>query len=243
MSTELSTEKYYDQIADGYDVVSERRRLYNSAVDHEISFIRKNKKSDIMLDIGSGNGLRAKKLSQAMGVKKLYLSDISNKMLNLCRHNVPGSETIDLKSTSLESLDISFDIITMQWNVLGHVSSFNDRVKLLEHCRNRLASGGQVFLDINNRHNIIYGKLRVLMRCIIDYCLPNYERGNTLIGVQSNGKSVKGFGHLFTLNEIRNIVAKSGLKISKINYFDYECGTIRKHFFQGQIFCVLEAGE
>ena len=243
MEHQTSTQKFYDHIAYSYEEISQSRRSYIEAVDDAIIGLREHKRSSSMLDIGSGNGLRAKKLSEAIGVKKLYLSDVSDKMLDHCQINVPKSKIVDLKTCTPASIGEKFDVITLQWNVLGHVESFEQRVNLLKECKKCLRPGGQIFLDVNNRHNSRYGNLRVLMRWGLDCIHPNYKRGDTMISANINNKSVQGFGHLFTLAELKDTIKKSGLKVTSLSFIDYDHGLIKKYFFQGQIFCAIEIEE
>ena len=239
MGAEPNTENFYDKLAESYKFVSESKQLFNTAIDAAIIGARAGKLSTRMLDIGSGNGLRARHLSELLKVEKLFLSDVSSRMIELCRINAPRASLINLKHSSLSDTDEMFDCVTMQWNVLGHVDTFEQRVNLLGQCKSKLASGGQIFIDVNNRHNIIYGKGKVFFRYIHDGFWPDFQRGDTVIEKVVDDQIVRGFGHLFTVSELKHMFRCADLEVNSIRFFDYDNGSERRFFFQGQIFCVL----
>lgn len=239
MTLEANTERFYDKLAPKYQSISQCNFKFNNAIDTKIVQLRDGKASANMLDIGSGNGLRAKNLSELLQVKKLFLSDVSSEMIKQCRKNVPTASLIDLRSSSICEPKEIFDFITIQWNVLGHVETFEQRVALLQQCQKTLAPGGQIFLDVNNRHNTVYGRFRVLSRWCYDFILPDFRRGDTVIEKFVDGQPVRGFGHLFTRSELINLFKEAGLNLDMMFFFDYKDGSIKKYFFQGQIFCVL----
>lgn len=234
-----STERYYDYLAADYDNVSCFRKPFIRAVDQLIYDEFTQLDVSWMLDVGSGNGKRAKALAEALKATNLVLSDISSKMILACKKNAPNAKVVDLRKTKLDELNCVFDCITLQWNVLGHVETYEKRLELLRDCVNVLSKNGKICLDINHRHNLVYGILKVLFRVTLDWIWPNFKRGDVVIEKIVDGVSVKAKGHLFIMKEIESLAFLSGLRVKKKSFVNYSTGETCKYFFQGQLFYVL----
>lgn len=192
------------------------------------------------LDIGCGDGRRTRKISQSIKAKKTVGIDNSEKMLSFVETDkIKNINFYCAQTEDLMTGDQRFDLITLLWNVLGHVPSFKDREKLLKDCRAMLSSNGNIMLDINNRFNIsAYGIKNFLKNMILD--IFKEEAGwNEL---EAADKKHRVYIHSF--KEMVKIINSSGLKITKVKSVNYETGksveTNKGKIFFGQIFLVLE---
>lgn len=234
-----STERYYDHLAADYDSVSCFRKPFIQAVDQLVHDEFSQLDVNWMLDVGSGNGKRAKALAEALQANNLVLSDISSNMILACKKNAPNAKVIDLRKIKLGGMNTDFDCITLQWNVLGHVDTYEKRLELLRDCVNVLSANGKICLDINHRHNYTYGPIKVLFRIMLDWFCPKFKRGDVVIEKIVDGIAVKAKGHLFTMKEVESLAFSCGLSVKKRSFIDYSTGETCKYFFQGQLFYVL----
>src|SRR5690554_7329746 len=104
-----NSKEYYDSIADSYGAQSKERLKYLNAIDDLIVEKLKSNSNINYLDIGSGDGRRALKISNSLDVFTTTLLDDSEGMLKL----------LDDKNVMYEQLSIfdfetneKFDLIT-----------------------------------------------------------------------------------------------------------------------------------
>jgi hypothetical protein len=109
-------------------------------------------------------------------------------------------------------------------------------VRALANIRRLLKPGGAAFVDVNNRHNAgAYGKLRVLGRIVLDAIDPRESRGDSTFEWNIRGERIPGKGHLFTVGEMDDLIAQSGLEVTQRVAIDYVTGAASRWFFAGQL--------
>jgi SAM-dependent methyltransferase len=237
----MSSAELYDAMASGYRDYASRRSNYLGAVD---ALIRESMPAGArrLLDVGSGDGVRAMALARACGIETVVLSDVSAEMVQRCKA-LGATDVWQVPAQALPDNGTRFDAITCLWNVLGHVPTRADRVAALRRMRDLLAPGGRLFLDVQNRHNATtYGWGTVLMRVGLDALSPDERRGDTEFDWQIGDKTIRGHGHLFTPSEIAALLREARLGVVSCYTIDYATGRRSGSFFKGQLAFVCSAG-
>jgi len=224
----------YDALAPAYREYAARRSAYLDAVD---ALVREQmpRGARRLLDVGSGDGVRAMALARGYGIETIVLSDVSSEMVQRC--NALGATDVwQLPAQALPRDGMRFDAITCLWNVLGHVPTRDDRIEALRRMRGLLGPGGRLFLDVQNRHNATaYGWARVLLRCGHDALWPDERRGDTVFNWRIGERTIRGNGHLFTPAEINALLRKAELRIFSRHSIDYATGQRSKSPLRGQL--------
>lgn len=149
-----SSKQTYNQLAPHFRDYSKKRKTYLKSIN-QIILKHSPIQPQSVLDIGSGDGLRALKLFQKMNGQNLTLIDNSS-------HMITQAKLLQSSSISAIQADISdpaithklkgqFDVILCLWNVLGHIPSTEKRITSLKNIKSLLSPDGQIFLDVNNR--------------------------------------------------------------------------------------------
>lgn len=213
---------FYDQLGSALRSVAQDRRAYIETVDGVI--IKNVKKAVSLLDVGSGDGVRAADLACRLGTTNLVMLDSSEKMVEL------SSRFGDSRLISIEDFHATscFDVVTCLWNVFGHVEH---KKIALENMAASLQRGGFLFLDVNNRYNAVeYGVCNALRNMWEDLC-----------GKQT-GYFINKFGNRVYLHncwELDRIIPQAGLEIVSKHYINYRTGKFCSPF-GGQILYVLK---
>lgn len=229
----------YDRLAPHYRAFSQTRSTYLDAVDAYVCDHARHGAG--MLDIGSGDGMRAVRIARRIGASYLVLSEPSEGMHELCRAQ-NADEIWRASAQSLPESERRFEVITCLWNVLGHLSGREARVAALTAMRRLLAPGGQIFCDVNNRHNArAYGKSRVLFRRLIDGVMPDERRGDTRFEWIVAGERIPASGHLFTPGEMRSLIDAAALVVADALAIDYVTGESSARPWDGQLLYRLVA--
>lgn len=229
----LSSEKFYTLFANFYRDYSHNRRDYISAVNRFIYTEVSSPKS--MIDIGSGDGIRGKDIGDSLGVKRITLVDNSDGMIALAK-KVQGSDVIlaDISDQNFQ-IDIKYDLVTVLWNVLGHVPLEN-RTTALINISKLINDGGSIFIDVNNRYNVShYGIIAVLMNIFKDIFQPSKLNGDFTCKILTPIGEIGTIGHIFNLFEIEKLFKTADLKIEKRKIINYRSGKICKTFLGGQL--------
>lgn len=233
----------YDLMAPHYREYAEKKSAYMTGVD---DFILSNLPEHIesLLDVGAGDGIRGMALAGKIGVDKVILCEPSEKMAEFCKQLNP-SDVWQCRADELPiPSEMHFDIITCLWNVMGHIPDYEARVASLKSMARMLATGGRIFMDVNNRHNAnAYGFWTVSVRRFLDCIKPDYKRGDVKFEWDINGQKIPASGHLFTVAEMRGIIKDAGLRIVKTVAVDYLNGAISNDITKGQMVFVLEKGD
>jgi SAM-dependent methyltransferase len=234
------TLKAYDAIAPLYAEYSARYRAYLDAVDELV--IERMESGARLLDLGSGDGRRLGKIAGRCRLSDVVCVEPSAEMAALCRQNT-GFPVHSLSGEDLDRLpEAGFDVVTALWNVLGHMPDSASRLEALVHIKAKLAPGGNVMLDVNNRHNRrSYGRLNVWKRRVVDSIAFDEKRGDARFEWRIGDQSFPASGHLFTPAEIEDLFRKAGLAVAERLSVDYRSGAISVSRFDGQLFFRLRA--
>lgn len=234
-----NTLKAYDAIAPLYEDYSARYRDYLNAVDQLV--IDRLQPGMRLLDIGSGDGRRLRKIAAAHSLRDVVAVEPSREMAALCRANT-GFAVHPLFGDDLALLpDTGFHAITVLWNVFGHMADSRVRLKTLALMKDKLKPGGCVMLDVNNRHNArAYGRWTVLQRRMIDGLAFDEKRGDVHYEWKIGNESVPSSGHLFTPGEMARLFSQAGFQIAERCSVNYASGAVSPSPFEGQLFFRLE---
>jgi SAM-dependent methyltransferase len=223
----------YELLAPHYRRISEARAAYLHAVDQIIlSRIRAGARS--LLDVGAGDGVRARRLADAAGIAEVVLVEPSDAMADLCRATQPAG-VWQVEAEALRAPP-SFEVVTCLWNVLGHIATPALRLEALRRMRDGLAPRGQLFIDVNNRYNApSYGWLRSVGRMAYDLLSPSGENGDVQFVWHIAGQAIPGRGHVFTPREVERLIDDAGLRAERRYVIDYQTGRQRRFTFAGQL--------
>jgi SAM-dependent methyltransferase len=164
-----------------------------------------------LLDIGSGDGSRARRIAQGA---ELTLLEPSPAM----------GDGLRLRAEELSQLAGRFEAITCLWNVLGHVFPASARVEVLRQCGRLMGPQGRLFIDLNHRYNVAhYGLPRTIPRMVQDLVHPSETNGDVVV----RWDVCSTMGHVFTHREFVSMCKAAGLAIEKRFVVDYETGLVR----------------
>ncbi len=234
-----NTLKAYDTIAPLYAEYSCRYRDYLHAVDQLV--IDRLSPGTRLLDLGSGDGRRLHKIASQLGLTDVVAVEPSGEMAALCRKTT-GFPVHQLFGDELDKLpDTGFSAITVLWNVFGHMADSAVRVKTLSLLKDKLAPGGSILLDVNNRHNALaYGRWNVAKRRLLDAVAFDEKRGDVHYQWKIGNESVPSSGHLFTPGEMAGLFERSGLRVAERLSVNYATGAVSTSPFDGQLFFRLQ---
>lgn len=231
---------FYNKLAPFYTDYSLKRQFYLDAVDSIIIGKLMQSYPVSMLDVGSGDGKRAKKIALTTNINRLVLTEPSKEMLDRI-YQFPEIASFEIFHVSAEEIDSvpnlgKFDAITCLWNVLGHVSTSVDRQRALINMKNLLTSSGRLYLDVNNRYNLrAYGVQTVNRNIMNDLIFPNEHNGDVFFNIKVGETEIPASGHVFSPQEINNLITSAELKIVSHHYLDYQTGKKRKTPLEGQL--------
>ena len=229
------TQNPYDHVAKSYDEISRKREKYLDSVDQIVIDLLSDYKYLKMFDFGSGNGKRAKKISDKLASDGLVLSDSSELMVKECL-KIDNAKVFQVMGTDVPLFEKEFQGIIALWNVLGHIKDSKDRIKVLSLLRKNLAEGGRLIFDVNNRYNgASYGYCKCFFRFLIDSIHFNPKRGDVEYTWSVRGQEIKSSGHVFAPKEIAFEMNNAGLRVDKKFYVNYETGKVSRWFFMGQM--------
>lgn len=236
---QANTLKAYDAIAPLYAEYSGRYRDYLNAVDALV--IERLAPGTRLLDLGSGDGRRLHKIASHHGLAGVVAVEPSSEMAALCR-TTTGFTVHQLFGDELDRLaDTGFDAITVLWNVFGHMANSAVRLKTLKLLKAKLAAGGSMMLDVNNRHNrLAYGRWNVARRRVLDALAFDEKRGDVHYQWKIGNDSVPSSGHLFTPGEMAGLFANAGLRVAERYSVNYASGAVSASPFDGQLFYRLQ---
>ena len=237
--SEANTLRAYDAIAPLYAEYSAKYQNYLGTVDRLV--VERLRPGMRLLDVGSGDGRRLKKITAALGLTDVVSVEPSGEMAARCRATT-GFPVHQLFGDALDTLpDTGFDAITALWNVFGHMGNSAVRLQTLRHMKSKLAAGGSIMLDVNNRHNqLAYGRLKVLGRRLVDALAFDETRGDAHYEWKIGNESFPASGHLFTPGEIARLFGQAGLKVVERCSVNYSSGEVSSSPFNGQLFFRLE---
>lgn len=225
----------YDALAPFYSSLIESRKEYLREVENIIAVHARGARS--LLDIGSGNGVRALRIAHACGIDDLVLVEPSDKM----RRESPENSAVWKRSTSEIPETARFELITCLWNVLGHVEGFRERSILLAKLRTFLSPSGMLFLDVNHRYNTgSYGWAKTAGRILRDYFFPSEKNGDVIASWQAGQQRIRTRGHVFMHAELLRLFQSAGLRIRKRWIIDYHNGAHHRFSVFGNLLYQLQ---
>jgi 2-polyprenyl-3-methyl-5-hydroxy-6-metoxy-1,4-benzoquinol methylase len=226
----------YDRIAPVFARLAEQRRPYLEGIDRLVlSEIPAGSRS--LLDVGSGDGTRARRIAQARGIAELALLEPS-----LAMQGNGGADVTfwTMRAEELHSVQAEFDVITCLWNVLGHISSSRSRIEVLRQIGRLVSRKGTIFVDVNHRYNARhYGPLRTAVRFLRDWVSPDDKNGDVVVTWNVGETRCTTVGHVFTDQEFRAQSLTAGLSIEKKFAVDYDTGAERQWNCEGNLLYVL----
>lgn len=239
--TRSAAARIYDAFAGEYRDYSEQKSRYIAAVD-ELIVEYFGESIECMLDFGAGDGVRGARLKQRLQCNRLIQADISSEMVARCEILGAADDVWGEEASWPKTID-QFDLIVCLWNVLGHVSDRESRVNILRRLGSLMSPDGRLCFDVNNRHNKVYGKARILWRRIIDFLWPDERRGDAVFDWTINGVVYPAYGHLFTFAEISQLLSDADLEIETWRAVDYLDGSVSTKVDCGHLFFVVKAPE
>jgi 2-polyprenyl-3-methyl-5-hydroxy-6-metoxy-1,4-benzoquinol methylase len=223
----------YDRIGPVFARIAEKRRAYLDSIDRlVISGIPQGSCS--MLDVGAGDGGRARRIAQARDIAELVLVEPSVAM-----QRGPAKT---MRAEELHLLDAGFDAITCLWNVLGHIFPSAARLTVLRQFARLASPQGLIFVDLQNRYNVRhYGAIPTALRFLRDQLRWNETNGDVVVAWDVEGVRCTTKGHVFTHREFRSLAQAAGLKIETRFVVDYGTGERRRWSIEGHLLYVLSA--
>lgn len=211
----------YDRLAPHYAQLCVRRKAYLDAVERYI-LERIPAGSRSVLDLGSGDGQRARRIAQAAGIERLVRLEPSAKMP---AHGTGQGELWRLRAEDLgpDSISERFDVITCLWNVLGHIPTAEKRQQAISSAARLLSPGGLFFLDVIHRYNLrSYGVVPTCTRWIRDRLAWSDQNGD--VTAKWLAGTISTYGHVFTHREMVRLAKTAGLEIEERVVLDYNHG-------------------
>jgi len=233
----LSPIAAYDAFAPFYSAYANTRAPYLRRVEDIV--IAHTPAAGSLLDIGTGDGSRALRITQAAKLARVVLLEPSAGMRAQCP---PGVEVWPYSASEIPDSGLQFDVITCLWNVLGHLEGPQQRASALVQFRNMLTPQGMVFLDVNHRYNAeSYGWSMTFLRMAGDFFLRSENQGDVAIVWKAGARTIHTTGHVFTHREIKRLVRSAGLKILRRWIISYETGRESKLPLRGHLLYQLAA--
>lgn len=227
----------YDSFAAKYRAYSESKSDYISAVDTLIAD-QVQDGAGVMLDYGSGDGVRGAALAERVSPTQFLQADISAEMVARCNTLGRAGQVFLVSDPDWSKALPPLDTVVSLWNVLGHVPDTVARRALLAQLFALMAPGARLCIDVNNRHYVGYGRWTSLGRRILDGFRPDYARGDTQFTWQIDGVDYPASGHFFTSSEMRDLLETAGFQIAHSASVDYKTGAVSTDLTQGQLFYV-----
>jgi 2-polyprenyl-3-methyl-5-hydroxy-6-metoxy-1,4-benzoquinol methylase len=223
----------YDRIGPVFARIAEKRKPYLDSIDRlVISLVPPGSRS--MLDVGSGDGRRARRIAQERDIVDLVLIEPSVAM--------QGSDA-GIRTMRAEELNLAegeFDVITCLWNVLGHIFPASSRVEALRQFARLVSPPGRIFVDLQNRYNARhYGALPTTLRFLHDVLSWSDTNGDAVVSWDVGQVQCTTRGHVFTHREFRSLAHAAGLNIETRLVVDYATGECRRWSIQGHLLYVL----
>lgn len=229
-----NSKDFYNKFSTYYSDYADSKFSYIKAVDN---FIISNSCSGAeIIDIGSGDGCRAQKLSKALRANKLTLLDNSVGMIQRCKL----IESVDVVYADISNEYFEhkhqYAIAICLWNVLGHIFDSDKRLIALKNIKSLIKDNGSIYLDVNNRYNVSqYGLLSVIKNMCKDLISRSNDNGNFPLKMIFDGKTISTKVHIFSSSEIENLIRLAGLRIEKKLVVNYSNGKLCKTQFCGQL--------
>lgn len=231
----MESSEFYAEFAPWYREYALKREAYLRSVDNFISADANGKRS--IIDIGAGDGTRLQKILATMdGSVGAVAVDDSDGMVALLQ-KIPNLKVLKADIASPEFRHIGkYEIVLCLWNVIGHVTTEKERMVALKHMTDLLEDDGIIFLDVNNRYNVVqYGLGSVLMNIMKDIFSRGRRNGDFALTMKVGGKKIGTVVHLFSPIEIEKLINAAGLKVVQRWIINYETGRRVDNVWSGQL--------
>jgi SAM-dependent methyltransferase len=224
----------YDRIGPVFARIAEKRKAYLDSVDRlAISEIPSGSCS--MLDVGAGDGGRARRIAEARDIANFVLLEPSVAMQDR------DAKFRTMRAEELHLIEGEFDVITCFWNVLGHIFPSEARSEILRQFARLVSSQGRIFIDVQHRYNVRhYGAIPTALRFLRDELRWNETNGDVVVAWDVDGVQCTTRGHAFTDREFCSVARLAGLNIVRRFVVDYATGECRRRSIEGHLLYVLE---
>ena len=227
--------EFYAEFAPWYREYASKKEAYLQSVDDFIKADANGKRS--IIDIGAGDGTRLLKILAAMGGSvRAVVIDNSDGMIDLLQ-KIPNVKVLkaDIASPKFHPVG-KYEIVLCLWNVIGHVMTEKERIMALKHMAGLLEDDGIIFLDVNNRYNVVqYGFKSVLVNIMKDVLSRDERNGDFALTIEAGGKKICTVVHLFSPTEVERLINAAGLKVVQRRMIDYETGKHVDNVWSGQL--------
>jgi ubiquinone/menaquinone biosynthesis C-methylase UbiE len=226
----------YDRIAPVFARLAEQRRPYLDRID-QLVVSEMPPGNRTMLDVGSGDGARARRIARARGIEELVLLEPS---LAMQGDGAADAKVWTMRAEELHSVQATFDVITCLWNVVGHIFPASGRMEVLRQFARLVSRQGTVFVDVNHRYNARhYGAMQTTLRFLRDRASRDEKNGDVKVTWDVGEMPCTTLGHVFTNKEFRSLSFAAGLSIEKTLVVDYATGEQRRWNWQGNLLYVM----
>ncbi|HRY36481.1 MAG TPA: class I SAM-dependent methyltransferase [Candidatus Magasanikbacteria bacterium] len=209
----------YNTIAKDWDV----SRYQPSPI--KIQILKAAKKGMVVGDIGCGNGVVIPELLHR-GIKKYYGLDISSKLIAIAAKKYKE----DIKKGKVEfkvgdALKIpysknKFDLV-ISFAAMHHLPGRENHLKFLTEVKRILKPGGKaIILNWNLLNDKVEKRFNI--KESMEVCLKNgYDERDVYVGWKATpGKNVMRFIHVFTKDEMKQLVKQVGFSKFKIENYN-----------------------
>jgi len=230
----------YDRIGPVFASIAEKRRSYLDSVDRlVISGIPSGSRS--MLDVGAGDGARARRIAQARDIAELVLLEPSLAMRGkVCS----DAKLLAIRAEELHLVEAEFDAITCLWNVLGHIFPAVARLEVLHQFARLISPHGRIFIDVLHRYNLRhYGAIPTALRFLRDHLRWKDTNGDVVIAWDVDEVRCTTRGHVFTHKEFRSLAQAAGLNVETRFVVDYATGERQPCSIAGHLLYVLRSAQ
>ena len=224
----------YEQIAPRFAELARERKPYLDSVERlVISSIPVGSRS--LLDVGAGDGARARRIARNRGIPELVLLEPAVAMQR------EASDIRTVRAEDLHTIEGRFDVILCLWNVIGHVFPGAARVEALRQFARLLAPRGRAFADVSHRYNVRhYGAAPTAARFIHDLFAWRENSGDVEVSWDFGARRTTTKGHVFTHREMASMCSAAGLAIERKFVVDYATGQELRWDFEGHLLYVLK---
>jgi SAM-dependent methyltransferase len=229
----LSVLDAYDEFAPYYRSYSEGRAAYLRTIEDIVIAHAGNPES--MLDVGAGDGVRALRIAEEVGIRRIVLLEPSAGMRKRLQAP-PWGEVWSFPVSEIPHTEAKFQLITCLWNVLGHLPDSAERLRMLTRLRGLLVPGGALFIDINHRYNALcYGWTWSVCRLVRDTFSWHDRRGDVTVTWSLPARTLCTQGHVFASTEIERLRRAAGLRTVARWIVDYHSGAMRRFPMLGNL--------
>lgn len=225
-----SSDRLYDAVAPAYEVISDARRQYLTSIDSLVGQFLETTIPNGWLDVGTGDGRRLARLRSTFlrqsGQTRISAVEPSSAMRKQAKRSLPGIQLFE----SIESIPVTetFSLVTMLWNVVGHLDAETWMSRLQQH----LSPGGRIIFDVNMRYNAKqYGLWRCVCNVAYDFC---HGSGKSPRSYPLALGGAEGIVQMQTSASIKQILKSANLTSERIWFLDYSTGQTVRSQFSGQ---------